>query len=129
MKLEVTVGLDKFNILIQYKKQPIFIFTGKQNNKYSKIYLVKKKHNMHLKETIREAIERQKLTPSVKDLLLLERVRSKMINHGKSWYFYFTSNYDIYIIFHIWCNQAISQNKLLTVCLFNYTRPNLQKAK
>jgi hypothetical protein len=30
-----------------------------------------------------EGIERRNLTPSVKDLLLLERVRSKMINHDK----------------------------------------------
>ena len=34
--------------------------------------------------TREEGLERRKLTPSVKDLLLLERVRSKMINHGKS---------------------------------------------
>ena len=31
--------------------------------------------------TREEGIERKKLTPSVKDLLLLERVHSKMINH------------------------------------------------
>ena len=72
-----------------------------------------------------EGIERRKLTPSVKDLHLLKKVRSKMINHDKSWYFHFASNHDIYIIFYILSNQAISQNKFLTVCIFNYTRPNL----
>ena len=52
-----------------------------------------------------------------------------MINHDNSWYFHFTSNHESYIFFYISSNQAISQNKFLTVCTFNYTRTNLEKAK